>query len=371
MPGSPVADIRTSFGAAFVGLLVSTTLYGLTIVQTWSYFWHYRNRDPKALKFFIVFLLCVVSLVLQLVEVAMFVFIRVMDTSNTILCAYAIYWYLVLNFGNIESLDYIMWAINIQIPVGAFVGASVQLRVYIVSQSIICPILIVTLVAIAFSFGISFIIKEFAIKRFSRLCAFIWNPCVAMVAITLADVLIAAAMCWSLYRKRTGFAKQARPFDIYAVDLADVHAQNGFYNHDLDDLQYQYGFADEYRWDHQRKKFWSQSFPCEIFLFDDQLMVSPSMIWVAFLWTMGKCSVNSLLAMLNSRDYILERSEADDPDNAINLSSIRFEQQSEAHGSKSKQTGISVTVHQSTASNFTRSKYDPNVGPTFEVPKPV
>jgi hypothetical protein len=68
-----------------------------------------------------------------------------------------------------------------------------------------------------------------------------------MTAGALADLLIAAAMCWSLCHKKTGFARLApsRPFDIYAVDLADVHAQNQFHNHDLDGLQYQFGFANK------------------------------------------------------------------------------------------------------------------------------
>jgi hypothetical protein len=95
MPGSPIADIRNSFGAAFIGLLVSTTLFGLTIVQTWIYYWNYRNRDSKALKFFIAF-------------------ISVTDGLHTILCFYAIYWYLVLNFGNVENLDYSMWAMDVR-----------------------------------------------------------------------------------------------------------------------------------------------------------------------------------------------------------------------------------------------------------------
>ena len=46
--------------------------------------------------------------------------------------------------------------------------------------------------------------------------------CVGMTAGALADLLIAAAMCWSLYHKRTGFARQAYPVDIYAV-LTSMH----------------------------------------------------------------------------------------------------------------------------------------------------
>lgn len=32
----------------------------------------------------------------------------------------------------------------------------------------------------------------------------------------IADLMITAAMCWSLYRRRTGFARQAHPSKIYA-----------------------------------------------------------------------------------------------------------------------------------------------------------
>ncbi|KAI9447267.1 hypothetical protein BJY52DRAFT_1312400 [Lactarius psammicola] len=251
MPGSPVADIRNSFGAAFVGLLVSTTLFGLIIVQTWLYFWHYRNRDPKALKFFVAF-------------------ITVMEALDTILCAYAIYWYLVLNFGNVESLDYIMWAMNIQVAIGpaAVVGVCVQIyyarRVYLVSQSIICPILIVALVAISFSFELFFAIEESALKRFSKFHSLLWGPCVGITAAVSAELLIAAAMCWSLYRKRTGDART----DSIITTLMAYSVNSGLLTSLLGTAAL-ISFA-----------------------------VSPSsMIFVACLWVMGKCGVNSLLAM--------------------------------------------------------------------------
>ncbi|KAH9045955.1 hypothetical protein EDB84DRAFT_760120 [Lactarius hengduanensis] len=110
MPGSAVADIRNSLGMAFIGLLISTTLYGLTILQTWIYFWNYRKRDPKALKLFIIFIV-------------------VLDTIGIILCSYMVYWYLVLNFGDVESLDHISWALSVQIAIGAVTGSALQMFV--------------------------------------------------------------------------------------------------------------------------------------------------------------------------------------------------------------------------------------------------
>ncbi|KAN0127344.1 hypothetical protein V8E53_014868 [Lactarius tabidus] len=110
MPGSAIIDIRTTFGATFVGLLVSTTLFGLTLAQIWMYFWNYHNRDSKALKFFVAF-------------------ITVMDTLHTILSAYVNYWYLVLNFGNVENLDISIWVLHLQISTSVIIASSVQLFV--------------------------------------------------------------------------------------------------------------------------------------------------------------------------------------------------------------------------------------------------
>ncbi|KAH9060444.1 hypothetical protein EDB87DRAFT_1683672 [Lactarius vividus] len=89
---------------------------------------------------------------------------------------------------------------------------------------------------------------------------------------------------------------------------------------------------------------------------------SSSMYWQLFFWPMGKVYANSLLAMLNSRDYIRERSSTDHkPDNAFGLSSIRIEQRSE--GDKSRRPAVSVTVHRSATmtTDFPHGKRDHDV----------
>ncbi|KAH8985982.1 hypothetical protein EDB86DRAFT_2309493 [Lactarius hatsudake] len=321
MSGSPLPDIRNTFGAAFVGLLVSTTLFGLTIVQTWIYFWHYWKKDPKSLKFFIAF-------------------ITAMDTLHTILCAYAVYWYLVLNFGNFESLGSTMWAMNIQVIISILIGASVQLyytrRVYIVSRSIFIPILIVALVVLGSSFGFLFTAKEFKLKRFARFHSLTWISCAGMTTSALADLLIAVAMCWSLYRRKTGYART----DSIIMTLMAYSINSGLLTSVLAGAM-------------------TISF-----------VFSPSsLIWLAFYWAMSKCYTNSLLAMLNSREHVRDRSTTDHPDNAFNLTSIRIEPPSETGGSKSSQPGVSVTIQRSTTSDFGRNKSDHGVEPTFEVPK--
>ncbi|KAI9443452.1 hypothetical protein H4582DRAFT_1195967 [Lactarius indigo] len=271
MPSSPVVDIRNSFGAAFVGLLVSTMLFGLTIGQAWIYFWHGRNKDRRALKFFIGFLL-------------------ITETFHTILCVYALYWYLILNFGNLENLGNNMWAMNLQAMISSIPGSAVQFyyarRIYLVSESFFFPIVIVALVVGGNSISYFVIAKGFAEKRFSVVRSLYWLSCLAMTSAVLVDILVAGVMCWSLYRKKTGFAGT----DSVIMTLMAYTINSGLLTSLL-------GTA----------------------MTISYIITPSSMISVAFFWIMGKCYVNSLLAMLNSRDYVREQLSAGHPDNAFNL----------------------------------------------------
>ncbi|KAH9045037.1 hypothetical protein EDB84DRAFT_1674466 [Lactarius hengduanensis] len=287
MPGSPVVDIRNSFGAAFVGLLVSTTLLGLTFAQIF------------------------------------------MDALHTIICAYAIYWYLVVNFDNPANLQYDMWAMNVQVVLSTVIFISVQL--FVVSQ-LLCEASLHRgpkshlpdhhrgvgfYIRLLLTF---FLAKEIALKRISDFHASSVSSSDPLSAATVGDTLVATSMCWSLYRRRTGFANT----DSIIMTSMAYSISSGLLTGLL-------------------------SLASTI-----SIVVSPSsMIWLAFFWATSKCYVNSMLAMLNSRDYVRGRqSTTDRQDNAYNISSIRV-----GPGS------LSTLEHG-------RNKSDHDKEPTFEVPKP-
>ncbi|KAI0250943.1 hypothetical protein BJV78DRAFT_1214764 [Lactifluus subvellereus] len=90
-----VLDIQSTFGPAFVGQFVSAILLGVTIIQAWMYYWNYRSRDPQTLKVFIAILVG-------------------LDIVHTALCFHMFYWYLILNFGNVDSLQFNVWSMNVQ-----------------------------------------------------------------------------------------------------------------------------------------------------------------------------------------------------------------------------------------------------------------
>ncbi|KAH9967346.1 hypothetical protein BC827DRAFT_585969 [Russula dissimulans] len=154
----------------------------------------YRNsrRDPTALKVFVAVLL-------------------VLDAFHTALCTYGVYWYLVLNFGNVNNLDVDMWAVNIQVGLNALIAYLVQLfyarRVYFISHSIIIPLFIAVLGGLCFVLASLFTVRAFLLQRYSRFNSLIWVCIVAISGAASADILIAGSMCWYLYHSRTAYAK--------------------------------------------------------------------------------------------------------------------------------------------------------------------
>ncbi|KAF8258896.1 hypothetical protein EI94DRAFT_1790796 [Lactarius quietus] len=296
MPGSAVVDIQKSCGAAFVGLLINHLLFGLEIVQACKYYSTYWNRDQRAFKIFVAFLL-------------------VVDTLSTSMCAYGVYWHLILNFGNLESVESRVWATNLQPLFSAIPSFAVQLyyvrRTYLVSQSIICPIVVVPLILGGTFFSLYFTIKVIILGNKVHVAT--WLPCLSMGTTVFADIVITGTMCWTLYHKRTGFARTDSMITTLIVNTINSVL-----------LLTTLGIA----------------------MIINYAVGPTNMIWEALFWVASKCYINSLLAMLNTRDHIRGRLATDN-----DLSLVRFKPPGEAYDSQSKRPGVAVTVHRSTASN--------------------
>jgi len=301
MRASAIVDIRGTHGAAFIGLLFSVFLLGMSIIQGWIFFFNGRRRDPIGLKLFVGSLI-------------------ILDTFHTVLCAYGVYWYLVLNYGNVESLGFDMWAVDLQDEINSLIGYGVQLfyarRVYLISQNIIVSVLICVLGGLYFVFGTLITVKSFLLKRYSRFNEMNWMATIGLSGAASADGLIAASMCWYLYHKRTAYAKT----NSTIMTLMAYSINSGLLTSILGVLVLVF------------------------FL----LGSNTSLVWEGLIWTLGKCYVNSLLAMLNSRDYIRDQSHAFD---AYALSTVR-QDKAEYKPDKTGSTTVTINVHQATATDY-------------------
>jgi len=220
----------------------------------------------------------------------------------------------------------------VQIILGAIIAGSVQLlyarRVYILSKSVVLPILIMAFAAVAFSFGIFYTAREIALDYLYEFHSLIWIASIALTVYAVTDVLIAGSMCWYLYRQRTGFSRTDSTLSILMV--YSIHT----------------GLL-------------TSVLATAVTI---SSAVSPaSLIRVAIRWVLSECYINSLLAMLNSRDYLRDRSTTNNLESTFKLSSIRIEPQSEA-----RQPSVSINVHHSTITDYGRNPSDRDVEPTLD-----
>jgi FlaA1/EpsC-like NDP-sugar epimerase len=203
----------------------------------------------------------------------------------------------------------------------------------------ICPIIVVPVILGSALLVLGLNAKAAVLKIDSHFHVSPWFLGAWMGVTVLIDVFITVMMSWALYRKRTGFKRT----DSMIMTLMAYTINSGFLVTVLG-TGMTISFA-----------------------------VAPgSLIWVAFSFVMSKCYINSLLAMLNSRDYVRNRSTTttDKRDSAHNVSSLRIGSSSDAFGTKSR-PGVTVTLHRSSASDFERRNSEHAIEPTFEDPKPV
>ncbi|KAJ3854324.1 histone acetylation protein-domain-containing protein [Lentinula lateritia] len=157
----------STYGSAFVGLIVSATLYGATILQA-NY-----PKDTYFLK------------LLGLRTRSIF------DTIQLVLCITAMYWYLITNYDNPPALSRLTWSMEgvIALLVECFgyrydICTPKNIRVYL-NKAI--PI------------------ASFQLVSNTEFGNLIWVTSAGIGSAAAADVIIAGALCFYLSKSRTGF----------------------------------------------------------------------------------------------------------------------------------------------------------------------
>ncbi|TDL22929.1 hypothetical protein BD410DRAFT_183005 [Rickenella mellea] len=188
----PSLTIDNTLGAAFLGLVFATALYGMLTLQTYIYYQHYPTDRPT-LKSLIAIL-------------------WLMNTFHMILLVLTLYHYLIRNFGSYEALAVTTWELNIHVFTNCFIAFLVQLffalRVWKVSEgNRALTGLIVFFACCALGFGSTTTIKSFSLLRFSRLPQIEWIVGMSLGSTAVCDILITMGLCYLLNRSRTHFKR--------------------------------------------------------------------------------------------------------------------------------------------------------------------
>ncbi|KAI0729738.1 hypothetical protein C8Q72DRAFT_827620 [Fomitopsis betulina] len=194
------ASLDNLLGAMFIGVVLSTAVYGITCLQVYLYYMQYSRDDSRAMKLFVAFLL-------------------VLDTFHVALLAMVYYHYSVTHFGDSHELNIDTWSLSAQNTVGGFMSFLVQCffahRLYQLSGKqlwlpiIICIISLGQLATAAAYTGVGISIKYLSASQKS-------TPFVtaSLLLDVVCDSLIASSMIYFFRRKRTMFRSTRMALDL-------------------------------------------------------------------------------------------------------------------------------------------------------------
>ncbi|TRM58826.1 hypothetical protein BD626DRAFT_180211 [Schizophyllum amplum] len=248
-------SLRDTMGAAYVGVIASGILHGVSLIQAWYYFTH--QRDPWHT-------IILVSAVL------------LFDTVHQGLISYTVYYYVIANYGNAVTIGELVWSLLVEVYFNAFTGLLVQsflaMRIWRLSnRNVWLTSAVCTFILAEFGCCLAFASLSLHLKTFVELAEL--SPLsISVNALAAAgDVLIAVILCTLLHRSRTGFHRSDTIINkliIFAVNTGVLTSL------------------------------------CAVGSLISITVAGNTFWYIAFFFCMGRLYSNSLLATLNARKMI-------------------------------------------------------------------
>ncbi|KAI6104356.1 hypothetical protein F5141DRAFT_186349 [Pisolithus sp. B1] len=306
------------FVSAFVGGFISSMIYGITTLQTYVYYMHYTED----------------ALILKLLVAAVWV----LDTVHISFMMHALYYYQVINYGVPTSFEYIIWTLPGSDLMNVFIVFAVQCffahQIYWLCRPqvkwwVTAPIMVLVLAQLGF--GAETDIIEMIYHNPSIVPQIMYygvTPAVATIA--LAEVMITVSLCVLLYGRGSSspVARTKRLLNtliIYAIN---------------------------------RCLLTSVVVIVELVTVVD-INVDTWSIGLTFV--IGKLYANSLMASLNSREYLRSRSasfHSDPPSNTVHfpkLSKLAGGVESSDDGTGRSDVTEAAVIHVTTVSALNKA----------------
>ncbi|KAG2343287.1 hypothetical protein BDR05DRAFT_1059768 [Suillus weaverae] len=188
----PQLNIARTFGALFIGVTIAAVLFGLSSVQAFVYFQTHKGTGTTFYKLAVIWL-------------------WILDALHLALIVHCVYYYLVINYTNVDALTEIVWSFKLQIIVDVLIIYGVHLlyvyRIWIFSdgRSRILPIIVGVIVILGSGVAIALIWAIYQCHVFSDLIKTEWSTYMTLGTVTFADIVIASSLCYLLATSRTGF----------------------------------------------------------------------------------------------------------------------------------------------------------------------
>ncbi|KAK0203241.1 hypothetical protein DFS33DRAFT_971340 [Desarmillaria ectypa] len=188
---SAILSLGATLGAVYIGATIAAVFYGITILQTVIYYKQNHN-DPWLFRYAVAFL-------------------WILDTLQVALSTHALYFYLIKSFGKYLALLRTIWSFPLQFLANMLIVCGVQalyaVRIWKLGRHfhMILPWFIFLTVAATFGTGLYVIYDTYTLETFFTLEILTIKTSIYAVFSTMAgaDFVIAGAMCFYLYKGRS------------------------------------------------------------------------------------------------------------------------------------------------------------------------
>jgi len=210
--GPPSYPLDNMLGAAFIGIIVSTAIYGVTCLQMYLYYTQHCNKDGLFLKLYVVALM-------------------LLETFHVALLSTAFYWYTVTNFGDLEVLANNTWSLLVEVVIGDTVTGMVQLffayQIYRMSaKRVHAPIVICLLAVAQLALAIVYVVKMFKISLFANAHQAVRWSASSLSVDLVNDIIIAVYMVYFLQGQRAARTSLFTTVKNKTVNLLIAYALN-------------------------------------------------------------------------------------------------------------------------------------------------
>ncbi|KAG1840177.1 hypothetical protein DFJ58DRAFT_94450, partial [Suillus subalutaceus] len=190
----PQVDLGNTFGALFIGVVLSAVLFGLTNVQIFIYFQTHKDTRMTNFKLIVIWL-------------------WITDALHLALITHCVYYYLVTNYANFSALTEIVWSFKLQVIFDVLIVDTVQFsyvyRIWIVSKGrsrVLWAVIMCIVVVLSAGVSIPLILAQYRSHVFQDIVATEWASYLTLGSATFNDILIASSLCYLLATSRTGFS---------------------------------------------------------------------------------------------------------------------------------------------------------------------
>ncbi|KAL1949721.1 hypothetical protein VTO73DRAFT_8602 [Trametes versicolor] len=291
-------SLGDTLGVTFLGVCVSSMLYGVTCLQTFHY---YRSAKAKTDSWSVWFMVA-----------ALLVF----DSGHQAIVIHAVYNYLILDFANPIKVIEMVWSIPTEVVFNAILAIILNgfltQRLFKVSKSITLTIIAATLSLANFGTNLAYAIRGYAFDNIFLAEIELRTQGIAGLSISVAtECMISFSLAYYLHTRRTGL----RQSNDIITKLIGLSVTTGL-------LIAAFNVADLIAY----------------------VTADKNLYVLFFNFMLGKLYANSLLTSLNSRGYILGVLGDSQPSNQENIklsqTGARFGQSSRGGGGGDPRLGL-------------------------------